>query len=646
PTLSLKIGGSTKTIQLTGEGKYWSGEFIITESSFDNVIGTFSFSGTDFSGNTGTEIIEGKTIKIDTTAPTKVTDLITKMVDNIVKVSWKQVNQDVEFYYIFKESKSEIDINNPYRKFYDNMFYDTEIEEGKSYYYVIIAVDEAGNMGEASDFSKITITGLKQMSESETVSNYESVEEKDEIQLKSTYTTKRINDNLDTFKKLKKEYLKSKEKLFEKSNVELKVIEILDIESNIDKELSNLDKIISKLEELSKIENQDDTILDEIKTLEESIEKGKSKFIKNVVILEGYETKNTYDKKDISENLESFYNSMRMDTLETKKKEKNKDSIKTLNEDYDINRKIYSIYTTNYKEINEYYTFIQESVETDEDLKIISKIDETIVENLDEIISKDIEVKNKDRMRIIFKSSNPSYLITKKIPLNKLEKIITTLIPKEFLKEEIMPEEVKKEEEKKGITGLSISNIGKSIQNSGFVFGIFIIVGLLGYYFYITMKDEDGYSQHKSGWSKWTGNLFTKPNRQGTMVRFNSNEQTQNEIPKEAYDSFNNLVMTFNRMIEKNPPKKEKVNHGKEEDHGNHFNKADGEKIKDLYELAFSLIDMKPEVYTNHVDETKNDFAQWIRKLGEPELAFRVRIAKNKEEMGLRIVEHLTSKTS
>ena len=64
-----------------------------------------------------------------------------------------------------------------------------------------------------------------------------------------------------------------------------------------------------------------------------------------------------------------------------------------------------------------------------------------------------------------------------------------------------------------------------------------------------------------------------------------------------------------------------------------HFVLADGNSISSLMDLADSFRDMSEEVFRTHVDESKNDFANWILDVfEEPELANEIRGIKNKAD--------------
>jgi hypothetical protein len=62
-----------------------------------------------------------------------------------------------------------------------------------------------------------------------------------------------------------------------------------------------------------------------------------------------------------------------------------------------------------------------------------------------------------------------------------------------------------------------------------------------------------------------------------------------------------------------------------------HFVLVDGRRFGDIKELADALEDMADLTWNHHVNDTKNDFANWIHDVfSETELAARIRAASGK----------------
>ena len=73
-----------------------------------------------------------------------------------------------------------------------------------------------------------------------------------------------------------------------------------------------------------------------------------------------------------------------------------------------------------------------------------------------------------------------------------------------------------------------------------------------------------------------------------------------------------------------------------------HFVMKDGDKIKSIQELADKLEHMSEDVFTHHVNEAKNDFANWIGDVfNEEKLAKELRRTQNKIETRIKVLQRL-----
>ena len=76
----------------------------------------------------------------------------------------------------------------------------------------------------------------------------------------------------------------------------------------------------------------------------------------------------------------------------------------------------------------------------------------------------------------------------------------------------------------------------------------------------------------------------------------------------------------------------------------NYFWLEDGRSIKNLEDLKFALENIDDELFQKHVNNEKNDFANWIEHaLQLPELANNMRKTKSKEIMLLKIKDWLVA---
>ncbi len=70
-----------------------------------------------------------------------------------------------------------------------------------------------------------------------------------------------------------------------------------------------------------------------------------------------------------------------------------------------------------------------------------------------------------------------------------------------------------------------------------------------------------------------------------------------------------------------------------------------GVPLKNLRELAHSLENMNDWVFNHHVNDSRNDFSNWVRDvLEEHELSEEIRLVKHMKDMESRILKHLVNK--
>lgn len=73
-----------------------------------------------------------------------------------------------------------------------------------------------------------------------------------------------------------------------------------------------------------------------------------------------------------------------------------------------------------------------------------------------------------------------------------------------------------------------------------------------------------------------------------------------------------------------------------------HFYLNDGRRLKNLHELIDALDDMSDEVFGFHVNDAKNDFANWVENIIQDDLlAKEMKKAKTKVDTQLRVFKHI-----
>ncbi|MBU1974952.1 MAG: hypothetical protein KKG59_00955 [Nanoarchaeota archaeon] len=155
-----------KTVSLTGSGTTFNGYMIIPKNNKDR-IGTFYFTGTDVDGLQGTEIISGKLFLVDTKDPPPPASLKLENYANGVKISWYYDDEPKGYFNVYRSRAASVGYTHYLDRSSSDVFYDTGVEDGQSYYYRISAVDKAGNEGDLSGERFIVVDYQDEISEKE-----------------------------------------------------------------------------------------------------------------------------------------------------------------------------------------------------------------------------------------------------------------------------------------------------------------------------------------------------------------------------------------------------------------------------------------------------------------------------------------------
>ena len=145
-------GATAKNIPLSAgsTNNLWTG-YIAIEDAGNRKVGTFSFSGTDNRGVTGTEITSGKSFIIDTEKPTAPISLKTGVLESgNIKITWYYDDEDVAAFYIYRSTASGVDYTDIIASTNTTSYIDTTTSDKTTYYYKINVIDRAGNRGPLS----------------------------------------------------------------------------------------------------------------------------------------------------------------------------------------------------------------------------------------------------------------------------------------------------------------------------------------------------------------------------------------------------------------------------------------------------------------------------------------------------------------
>ncbi len=69
---------------------------------------------------------------------------------------------------------------------------------------------------------------------------------------------------------------------------------------------------------------------------------------------------------------------------------------------------------------------------------------------------------------------------------------------------------------------------------------------------------------------------------------------------------------------------------------------ANGERMKNLFELAEKLSSMDGQLFSSHVNSERNDFANWVEYVfGEKELAHKFKQSQSAERHEIHLLKHM-----
>jgi hypothetical protein len=150
PSLSVSFDGIVyEPVPLIGKEKVWKGHLIIPKNFGEGVI-SFRFKANDLEGREGSEIVSGGAYLVDTYSPSIITSIKATGYKGEVKLEWDLDEEDIENYRIYRSSSQEVKTTDFYEETEESPFFDKGVEDGKTYYYRVAGVDQAGNEGDLS----------------------------------------------------------------------------------------------------------------------------------------------------------------------------------------------------------------------------------------------------------------------------------------------------------------------------------------------------------------------------------------------------------------------------------------------------------------------------------------------------------------
>ena len=142
---------------------------------------------------------------------------------------------------------------------------------------------------------------------------------------------------------------------------------------------------------------------------------------------------------------------------------------------------------------------------------------------------------------------------------------------------------------------------------------------------------------------------MAKKNKKGTVAKAKSvkpkKAKISDKFDNELLNLANNVGVT--KLNFKDDGKDSKFKFFKNVS-GNHvFNSNCGSKMSNLLDLAMAIRHMKDEHFAHHVNEHKNDFANWIKDcMGEEQLANELSKYKTKFSNELLILRYIANEVN
>src|SRR3989339_868052 len=372
PTLSYSMdGGLVKTpIPLLGNEKFWKGYLSIDKNFGEGVI-SFDFKANDLEGRQGTKIISGGVVKVDTLNPSTILEIVAVGYDGEIKLDW-HYNGDYKEFNIYRSLSANPDFTDFYKISGSNSFNDKWVEDGKTYYYRVSVIDDAGNEGELS--SQVYATSL--LNNVTYVSGLA-------LELMG-----RVDNLLVEIDFAVEELMAIKNSIATKSQKEKDLFSNLKLENEIDKSKSDL---ISLKQDVEKYKLQDLTeneLNSKIASCRVKMNVIGKKVPEDIIILQEDSMKNLFDEKSIEEFLFEFDPLMSKERIDKSVKE----SLKIIDESgLEMARNFYAILD---RQENQSFieVFPQDIIESINDITFRNSNVNTIKE--DSVISFESDSKN------------------------------------------------------------------------------------------------------------------------------------------------------------------------------------------------------------------------------------------------------------
>ncbi len=479
PTLTYHYtGGSPVPIPLTGSGSEWKGTMLIEED--DEVkLATFTFSGRDIYGYTGNVITEGKTVLVDTLPPLVPSDVRATVEGGFPIVSWHSDEEDIRIYEVYRSTKAGVATIDFYANTTDTRYVDTLVDNKQTYFYKVLAVDQAGNRGVLS--TEVFATSVRDDVEEEPVV--------EEVKPLPPLLVTKVDDATKEIQALSLSVTQAQASLDALTGSEERFANDLELAQRAVAAQSRLSQLMSGLESLKATFNTDSAIDQEVQKAKLEARKAVNDVVKSLSIEQETEYVQTIQKEDISRATNELVGVLQLT-------EANKKQFINHNEDIAEDMKINvnaAVIKLEYSDgRTEKNTVFQKSLSYQgeaalSDVIVIETIPKNIAEHVSEItflgnvpeVVKEDPIVKWGFLELGYDAKIVRYMVHREVSLAQARDVITT------------PLDSVNSLDASSVTGLSIAPLG-----TGSVIVALVVIsslGLLGYY-YMPLKQKKSIS--------------------------------------------------------------------------------------------------------------------------------------------------------
>jgi len=469
PSLSYSFDGISYTpIPLSGSKTIWNGNFILFDSIKEEA-GSFKFQARDLEGNLGTEISSGGLFLVDNIEPATILDIKSEGYSGSVELKW-YFDEEAEEFKIYKSSSAGVSYSDFYKTVNSKSFTDTFVDRGKTYYYRIQAIDEAGNGGDLSPEVYATVL-IENISVSSSGLEPRFIGKVDEL-------LSDIDVILKTLDVIKSNF-NQKEGTDKNLYLDLKLKREID---SGESELNALRREVSSFKSQDLSENELDRKLNAGRLKLSSIKK---KIPENILVVSEKTASKELEENDLTNLILEIMPAATEKHIESTKE----NSMAMINgkgfnvEVLGFNLEIIYLDGTK-REVSLIKEKIDSAIEKNENVSIIEVIPKSIIENV-----KEMDIKNtnyeilKDDLIVSFESETKEivYSTAGHVDLNLIKEIKTVLL-----------HEVFESEKSFALTGyFAFADFGEHKDLAGIIIGILIALCLLVYFYFMKKNKDD-----------------------------------------------------------------------------------------------------------------------------------------------------------